>query len=238
MRPFIAGATGYTGREVVREFHARGITAVAHVRPDSRQRDEWRRRFSGMAEVDTTPWELHAMRDTFMRIQPTHIFALLGTTRRRARAAQKEGANDSYQTVDYGLSALLLQALQLTGRNAKFIYLSSMGVSANSKNPYIAVRWRMENELRASGVPFVIARPALITGADREEFRVTERALGIVTDGLLDLAGLVGMGSVRDKFHSLTGQQLARGLIAAALDPRQTNVSLDAGALRQLASVK
>jgi uncharacterized protein YbjT (DUF2867 family) len=236
MRPFIAGATGYTGREVVREFHARGVTAVAHVRPDSRQLPEWQKRFGGIAEVDTTPWELHALRETFMRVQPTHIFALLGTTRRRARAARAEGANDSYQTVDYGLSAMLLQALQLSGRSAKFIYLSSMGVSANSRNPYIAVRWRMESELKESGVPYVIARPALITGADREEFRVTERALGIASDAVLDLAGVIGLRGVRDRFHSLTGQQLARGMIAAATDPRQTNVILDAGALRKLAA--
>jgi uncharacterized protein YbjT (DUF2867 family) len=235
MNAFVAGATGYTGREVVRELNARGITAFAHVRPDSRQLDEWRNRFRGVAEMDTTPWELQAMTETFTRLRPAFVFGLLGTTRSRARAANKQGANDSYQTVDYGLTALLLDALQRPGHTAKFIYLSSMGVSARSKNPYIAARWRMESELRASGMPYVIARPALITGSDREEFRMLERGMGIVSDALLDAAGAIGLRGVRDRFHSLTGQELARGMVAAALDPSQTNVVLDAFALRKLA---
>lgn len=235
MNAFVAGATGYTGREVVRELNARGITAFAHVRPDSRQLDEWRNRFQGIAQVDTTPWELSAMTATIKRVQPAFVFALLGTTRSRARSAQKQGANDSYQTVDYALTALLLDALQRAGHTAKFIYLSSMGVNGKSKNPYIAVRWRMETELRASGMPYVIARPAFITGSDREEFRLLERGLGTVSDAALDVAGAIGLRSLRDRFHSLTGQQLARGLVAAALDPAQTNVVLSAFALRKLA---
>jgi uncharacterized protein YbjT (DUF2867 family) len=235
MNAFVAGATGYTGREVVRELNARGITAFAHVRPESRQLDEWRNRFRGVAQVDTTPWELSAMTATIERLRPAFVFALLGTTRSRARAAQKQGANDSYQTVDYGLTALLLDALQRAGHTAKFIYLSSMGVHEKSKNPYISVRWRMETELRASGMPYVIARPAFITGSDREEFRLLERGVSIVSDVALDVAGAIGLRGIRDRFHSLTGQQLARGLVAAALDPAQANVVLSALALRRLA---
>ena len=32
---FVAGATGYTGREVVRLLAERGVRTLAHVRPDS-----------------------------------------------------------------------------------------------------------------------------------------------------------------------------------------------------------
>ena len=42
---FVAGATGYTGREVVRVLLERGVRTVAHVRPDSPHVDEWRSRF-------------------------------------------------------------------------------------------------------------------------------------------------------------------------------------------------
>lgn len=238
MRAFVAGATGYTGREVVRELHARNVAAVAHVRPDSRQLKQWRARFRDVAEVDTTRWELSAMRETFTRLQPTHVFALLGTTRSRTRAAQQQGANDSYETVDYGLSAMLLEALQQAGVNAKFIYLSSLGVTGKTKNPYLAVRWRMENELKRSGLPYVIARPAFITGSDREEFRMMERALGMTTDVLLDVASVVGLRRLRDRFHSLSGQQLARGLVSAALDTKVTNVTLDAADLRRFGTAQ
>src|SRR5215208_1501420 len=60
---FVAGATGYTGREVVRQLVERGVRAVAHVRPDSPRLAEWRERFAELgAEVDATPWEEPAMR--------------------------------------------------------------------------------------------------------------------------------------------------------------------------------
>ena len=39
---FVAGATGFTGREVVRLLVERGVPAVAHVRPDSPRLEEWK----------------------------------------------------------------------------------------------------------------------------------------------------------------------------------------------------
>ncbi len=55
---FVAGATGYTGRELVRVLAESGRKVVAHVRPDSSRLDEWRERFAALgATLDTTPWE-------------------------------------------------------------------------------------------------------------------------------------------------------------------------------------
>ena len=45
---FVAGATGFTGREVVAELVRRGVRTLAHVRPDSSRLDEWRERFEAM----------------------------------------------------------------------------------------------------------------------------------------------------------------------------------------------
>ena len=237
MRAFVAGATGYTGREVVRELRAHGVPAVAHVRPDNPKLSQWEARFQAhYAVIDSTPWELHAMRESLLRWQPTHVFALLGTTRSRARSARKAGGSDSYETVDYGLSAMLLQALQLTGFQARFIYLSSIGVSERSSAAYMKVRWRMESELRASNIPHVIARPAFISGEDRDEFRLSERVLARTSDALLNAGAAVGLRKLRDRFGSLTGGQLARALVVAALDARYTNVTLEAGQLRELAT--
>ncbi len=237
MRAFVAGATGYTGREVVRELRAHGVAAVAHVRPDNPRLAEWETRFQAhYAVMDTTAWEVHAMRETLQQWQPTHVFALLGTTRKRARAAHDRGLTESYETVDYGLSALLLKALLLTGHQARFIYLSSFGVSPRTKNPYLLARYRMESELQQAGVTYVIARPLFITGSDREEARMMERTLGVVTDGMLNLAGTLGARGLRDRFASMTGAQLGRALVHAALDGRYTNVVLEAAELRRLAA--
>jgi uncharacterized protein YbjT (DUF2867 family) len=221
---FVAGATGYTGREVVRLLIGRGVETVAHVRPDSRRLEEWRERFGTTgAKLDTTPWEPEAMGETLARVRPATVFGLLGTT--RARGA-------SYQTVDYGLTALLLRAAMASGVRPKFIYLSSAGVRAASTNGYLAVRWRLEQELQASGLPYVIARPSFITGPDRDEFRAGERIAARVTDGLLTVAGALGAKRIRDRYRSTTNTILAGALVRLALDPTAAAAVVESEDLR------
>lgn len=111
MTAFVAGATGYTGREVVRALVARGIHTVAHVRPDSSSLDRWRHRFEGMkAEVDTTAWDEVPLGERLGEIAPTLIFCLIGTTRHRGKEASRHGVEETYDTVDFGLTALLARA--------------------------------------------------------------------------------------------------------------------------------
>ena len=140
---FVAGATGFTGREVVRVLRARGVRTLAHVRPDSPQLGGWRERFAALgAETDTTPWEAAAMSARLRDLAPTLVFALLGTTRSRGRV---DGS--TYESVDYGLTVLLLEAAASaaarTGAETaapRFVYLSSAGVAPGAKSAYFAAR--------------------------------------------------------------------------------------------------
>lgn len=212
MSAFVAGATGYTGRAVVAELRARGVDTYAHVRPDSPRLDEWRRRFGELgAHVDTTAWTAEAMAPRLAELRPSHVFALLGTTRARAR---RDGAG--YDAVDLGLTLLLLGA---TPPGARFVYLSAIGADAQSANAYLAVRGKVEDRLRASGNEWVSARPSFITGDDREEPRRGERFAARALDGLLAGAAALGARAARAKWASMTGEELARGLVAAAYDP-------------------
>jgi uncharacterized protein YbjT (DUF2867 family) len=227
---FVAGATGYTGRALVRELRSRGIATVAHVRPDSPALAEWRGRFESVgAVVDVTPWNEDALPATMGRIAPGAVFALLGTTRARMR---QSGGRDSYESVDYGLSAMLLRAVQRGAPGARFVYLSSAGVGPSARGDYLRVRWRFEQELRASGVAWTIVRPAFITGEDREESRPLERIGGTIIDGVLRIAGAAGARRLRDRYSSLTAAALARGLAYHAFAPESEGRVLGADALR------
>jgi uncharacterized protein YbjT (DUF2867 family) len=235
-RAFVAGATGYTGREVVRELTTRGVECIAHVRPDSSQLEEWRGRFTAMgATFDCTPWGDAEFEAVMRHYRPSYTFALLGTTRSRTRQARRKGARDSYETVDYLLTSIALRATRSMSPNAKFIYLSSLGVREGARNPYLAVRARVENELLASGLRYIIARPALITGEDREEYRPTERVAAKLAAVALRTAKLAGWKSFHERFATLTGAQLSRALVNAALDPALTNVTLEVPQLTALA---
>lgn len=231
---FVAGATGYVGRQVVRELTERGVRTVAHVRPDSPRLADWRMRFGRMgAEMDATPWEEGAMKATLARLMPTQLFALLGTTRARGRAAaSRRKPVESYESVDYALTSLLLGAAVAAGSDPRFVYLSSAGVNGRTGNRYLTARWKLEQELRGSGLPYTIARPSFITGPDRDENRLLERVSATVVDALLAGAAAFGMKGLRDRYGSTNATVLARSLVRLAFDPAATNRVMPAEALR------
>ena len=216
---YVAGATGYTGREVVRILTGRGVRTVAHVRPDSPRLEEWRRRFEAAgAAVDTTPWGDVEMTQTLSTLQPTHVFSLLGTTRARRRESATHGATESYEAIDFGLTALLIRAAVASGSKPRFVYLSALGVREHTSNPYLSARWRAESLLRASGLPYTIARPSFITGPGRDEARPLERVSAAVANAVAAVARVAGARRLADSVQSMTGAELADGLVRYAFD--------------------
>jgi len=224
---FVIGATGFTGREVVRLLAERGISTVAHVRPDSPRLEEWKGRFYGVgAEVDTTAWDKTAMIETLLRIRPAAVFALLGTTRARMHAAGRAGRDPrshSYEAVDYGLTALLIEAVKETGLSSRFVYLSAAGVKETSRSAYYRARVRAEALLRSSGLPYTIARPSIIAGPGRDDSRPLESLGAVVVDRLLSAAGLLGARKLEARYASTTNVRLAKALVRLALEPDAQN---------------
>jgi uncharacterized protein YbjT (DUF2867 family) len=230
---FVAGATGYTGREVVRILLERGVRTVAHVRPDSPRAEAWRNRFEADgAAVDSTPWDDAAMTRTLTALQPTHVFSLLGTTRARRRASAARGRTESYESVDYELTATLIRASLASGSRPRFVYLSSLGVREHTSNPYLVARWRAESVLRASGLPYTIARPSFITGPDRDESRPAERVAAVVANVVGGVARVLGAGRLAGSVTSLTGAELAAGLVRHAFDAASEGATLSSEELR------
>lgn len=231
---FVAGATGFTGREVVRIARAAGLATVAHVRPDSPRLEDWRGRFAAMgAEVDETPWQASAMAETLAARESEVVFALLGTTKKRGRAAAKVGSDETYETIDYGLTVLLLEAAVKSGHSPRFVYLSSMGVTPTTKNAYLAVRHRVEREVAASGLPHCVARPSFI-GGEREEARPGETVGLAVADAALAVVGALGGRKLREKYRSQDNTMLATALLAMALDEDAAGQTVESDRLREL----
>ncbi len=233
---FVAGATGYTGREVVRALCRRDVTTVAHVRPDSARRDAWQTTFEDLgAKIDLTPWQPQALVSTFERLRPTLVFALLGTTNARAKRESRGGAaQPSYASVDYGLTAMLMAASGHVTPRPRFIYLSAAGLP--NKEPgakgYMHARWRVEHELARGDLPYVAARPSFITGTDRDDNRTGERVGAAVADSALALAGLVGLKRVRERYRSTTNVALADALVRLALDATRARCAVESEDLR------
>lgn len=230
---FVAGATGYTGQRVVEALRARGARVVAHVRPGTSGAAGWRERFGALgAELSEVPWTAEAMRAELARVRPDHVFALLGTTRRRAAS---EGLDSPYERIDYGLTALLREAAEACGSAPRFHYLSAIGATEATRNPYLRVRGRMERELQAGTLPWLIARPAFVSGPDRAEFRLAERVGAVVTDALLGGLAAIGIRGPRERWGSLTGRELGAAMAQLALVSRDGRAMADVAALRAAA---
>ena len=209
---FVAGATGFTGRGVVQAACAAGLRTVAHVRPDSARRAEWERRFAGWgAEPDSTPWEASAMAARVAALKPTYVFAVLGTTMKRAK---QDGLSDGYAQVDYGMTAMLIDAA-VQANKPRFIYLSAAGVAPN-RGAYLEARYKVEQRLKASGLPYTIARPGLITGV-RDEGRMLESMFAAALKPTAAVLRMLGSTSTAAWATPLTGEELGRALVHAAL---------------------
>jgi nucleoside-diphosphate-sugar epimerase len=233
---FVAGATGYTGRAVVAELRRRGWNVVAHVRPDSPRLAEWRERFEGLgARVDTTPWQQDALHETLGQVRPAAVFALLGTTRRRAARAERSGEDASYEAVDLGLTMMLLRAAREAASDARFVYLSSLGASTTTGNRYLRARGLVETALGESGLEHVVARPSFVTGPDREESRPAERGAAMIADALLGAAARLGARGLRARYASVTGDELARALVELASGRGVPHGIVETGELRNAA---
>jgi uncharacterized protein YbjT (DUF2867 family) len=195
-----------------------GVRAVAHVRPDSGRLDEWRETFGEWgAEVDETPWDVETMSAMLGHLQPDIVFGLVGTTLRRARAAQKAtGTKDTYESVDYGLTKLLVDACRKAAVGPRFVYLSAYGTNAKAATAYGKARYKAEQAVVASGLPYVIVRPCIISGPGRDDIRLGEHVGAVVGDGLLGLAGLLGARKLGQRYASITDEALARNLIRVA----------------------
>ena len=164
------------------------------------------------------------MTERLQAARPTHVFALLGTTAKRTRKEQQEGmAITGYDGVDYGLSVQLLQAAQTLSTPPRFIYLSSIGVDNKTRNAYLEARWKVEQDLQQSGLPYLIARPSFITGSNRDEFRALERMGATLGDGLLGGLAMLGIRGPKNQWGSVTNVELAKALIAFATNAEIEN---------------
>ena len=218
-KAWVAGATGFTGREVVRGLIERGVEVVAHVRPDSAKLETWTTYFKEMgARVDSTPWEPAALAAELAKIQPDLVYCLIGTTKKRMRSDAKD--HESYETVDYGLTAMLVDAAVAstssvsseTKSKPTFVYLSASGTKENSPFAYFQARWKAEQAVLNSGLPCVIARPGVIRG-DRDERRVMEEVAGVVGDAVLGVIAKLGGKAFEERYQSTSDHELGYRLV-------------------------
>jgi NADH dehydrogenase len=227
MTAFVIGATGFVGREVVRQLCVRGARVIAHVRPDSKSLAGWRDRLTQLgAELDTTPWQVAPLAARLRTASPAQLYLLIGTTRARARADAVTG--DIYEAIDVGLTRLAVDAARASECRPRLVYLSSVGADPKARSAYLAARGRAEQLVTGAGLPWVVARPSFIVGSpgvERDDRRRGERGMAAIGDGLLAVAGAFGGKQLRDRYRSITPDVLASALIRLGEDAAHDRIA-------------
>ncbi|MBJ6764908.1 SDR family oxidoreductase [Myxococcaceae bacterium JPH2] len=148
---FIAGATGATGRTVMRQALARDVPVVAHVRPQSADTErvrDWPRK--AVLELSDTPALVEAMRGC------TTVLQLIGTMRKRF------STGDTYETSDIGTTRQLVTAAKQAGVD-HFVLLSAMG-AGRPVGAYLKAKVEAERLVRESGLDYTVLRPPAFEG--------------------------------------------------------------------------
>lgn len=158
MRVFLTGATGFVGRNMMQRLLQEGHSLRALVRPPGKTRLVT---FFWEPGIDRTKRELvrgdvvsGAGLDAGMQGCDA-VIHLVGII-------VEKGAN-TFEAVHHLGTRNVVQAAKRNGIQ-RFIQMSALGVRAEGVAAYQTSKWKGEEEVRASGIPYCILRPSLIFG--------------------------------------------------------------------------
>lgn len=153
-RIFVAGATGLTGRTLVRRAIDHGVDVVAHARPTSRDDLPFPTVRTDLADERETR---HAMDGC------TTVVQLIGTMRKRF------GSGDTYASSDIGTTRQLLTAARGTDVD-HIVLLSSVG-AGRPMGAYLRAKAEAERLVRDAGFAWTTLRPGAFVNEERPETR-------------------------------------------------------------------
>ena len=153
----VAGATGRTGRRVVAQLRERGYNVRAFVRDESRARE---RLGNDLQYVVGDVRQPETLAEAFNGVDG--VISAIGSSGR----AQDPSNNP--EAVDYHGVKNLVDAATRAGVR-RFVLVSSMGVTVEDHplnqmfDDVLIWKYKGEQHLRASGVPYTVIRPAGLT---------------------------------------------------------------------------
>jgi uncharacterized protein YbjT (DUF2867 family) len=151
MTIFLAGASGFIGERVLDDLVQCGHTLTAHVHSDSAKR-LIQAKDPGLQVVQADL----SVQDQVLNIIPegTETLIYLPGVLRESKELTFEGVHVR------GVQNLLDEARRLGVH--RWIQMSALGVTPNSKTKYYETKWRAEQLVHSSGLDWTIVRPSLV----------------------------------------------------------------------------
>jgi|SRR5689334_12408424 len=158
MRVLLTGATGFVGRHMVKRLLQSGHHVHALVRPTQQ-------RASSVFGLENSDWQERLTIQTGDVVSGNGLDAAMQGCEAVIHLVgiiMEKGSN-SFQSVHHLGTRNVVEAARQAGIK-RFIQMSALGVRSDGVAEYQTSKWRGEEEVRRSGIPYCILQPSLIFG--------------------------------------------------------------------------
>jgi len=146
----ITGSTGFVGRHIARELCSRGLKLRCLARPTSDLTP-----LAGL-DIETCQGDVTDVTSLENALQDVatvvHLVAII-----------RETKDTTFEAINITGTKNLLHAAKKMGVK-RLIYMSNLGAAPDRRFPLLYTKWRAEEEVRNSGIDFVILRPSVMFG--------------------------------------------------------------------------
>ncbi len=209
MKVFVTGATGFVGREIMRQLHLAGYATRILARDgDSTRVHDMITRYQAEVHVgnaldpDSLGGGLNGM-DAVI-----HLVGIIS-----------EAGEATFENVHTRGTRNIVEAAQRANVR-RLVHLSALGTRPNAVSRYHQTKWAAEELVRRSGLDFTIFRPSLIYGPQDKFVNLFARMIR-----LSPVVPLMGRG--RAKFQPVAVESVASAFVRSLNEPKSIGQTYD-----------
>ena len=209
MKVLVTGATGFVGREVVRQLHKTGhsIRILARSRNASRVEEAvscWGAEVhpGDVLDVASLNGAVNGMEAVI------HLVGIIA-----------EVGESTFENVHTRGTGNLVTAAQ-QAKVRRFVHMSALGTRPNATSRYHQTKWAAEELVRHSGLDFTIFRPSLIYGPQDQFINLFARVIRL--SPVVPL-----MGSPRARFQPVSVETVAAAFTKSLGEPKSIGQTYD-----------
>ena len=209
MRVLITGATGFVGREIVRQAHAAGHRLRILVRnPQAQALEELRLIYRPEVHAGDLlePGSLEKALDGIDAV--VHLVGIIS-----------EVGNNTFENAHHRATRNLVSEARRAKVN-RFVHMSALGTRPDAVSRYHQTKWQAEEAIRASGLSFTIFRPSLIYGPEDHFVNLFARLAR--SSPVLPV-----MGPGRARFQPIAVDVVATAFVRALNEPKSIAHTFD-----------
>lgn len=152
----VTGATGFVGREIVRQLVQGGYSVRALAR-DRKKAGQVLPRSAGSATVTVIQGDVHDGQSPAQLLEGAdaciHLIGIL----------REERGGITFHRMHVAATRIVVEACQAAGIK-RYLHMSALGVREDGFCEYQSTKWEAEQTVRRSGLDWTIFRPGLIHG--------------------------------------------------------------------------